>query len=79
MFKSHIAGFALLTLSFACFAEPDITSPGPELPTSPENVNTLLTGNGYLEISLFGYVGNAKTLNRFAYFSNGLIGIVKDL
>ena len=58
MLKSHITGFALFILSFACFAEPDITSPGPELPTFPENVNTLPAGNGYIELSAFGYVGS---------------------
>jgi len=41
-------------------SEPDIRSPGPELATFPENVNTLPAGNGYIEISA-GYVGSSAT------------------
>ena len=36
---------------------PDIRTPGPELATFPENVDTLPSGNAYVEVSAFGYVG----------------------
>ena len=46
---------------FQSAADPTIRAPGPELATFPENVNTLMAGEGYFEVSAFGYTGSSTS------------------
>ncbi len=57
--KLIFVGIGWVTYATACLAEPDIRNPGPELPTFPENVDTIPAGAAYVELS-GGYVGHDR-------------------
>lgn len=55
----QLAGIVLVVTAGDCGAVPDIRNPGPELPTYPENVDTLPAGTAYVELSA-GYLGRDR-------------------